>query len=185
MTLSVARPFPLLALLCLGIAFVPGSFATASRANPVVCTTTLEAPVGLGEMASEPAAPVEVSRCAPVESTDALVVSRYYTWTAPYARGVDLIHQVTDLLGIAVAGPDGNRVMGLGFPDQTIIWDGTALQNTYQVLLEQQSAPIPWRTVDISNGFSGSLATQEARGGDSPMVLRSDGSMTRPVRGLW
>ena len=185
MTLSVARPFPFLALLCLGIAFVPGSFATASRANPVVCTTTLEAPVGLGEMASEPAAPVEVSRCAPVESTDALVVSRYYTWTAPYARGVDLIHQVTDLLGIAVAGPDGNRVMGLGFPDQTIIWDGTALQNTYQVLLEQQSAPIPWRTVDISNGFSGSLATQEARGGDSPMVLRSDGSMTRQVRGLW
>lgn len=164
---------------------MPGSFATASRANPVVCTTTLEAPVGLGGMASEPAGPVEVSRCAPVQSADALVVSRYYTWTAPYARGVDLIHQVTDLLGIAVAGPEGNRVMGLGFPDQTIIWDGTALQNTYRVLLEQQSAPIPWRTVDISNGFSGSLATQEARGGVSPMRLRSDGPMTRPVRGLW
>jgi hypothetical protein len=185
MTLSVARPFPLLALLCLGIAFVPGSFATASRANPVVCTTTLEAPVGLGEMASEPAAPVEVSRCAPVESTDALVVSRYTTWTAPYARGVDLIHQVTDLLGIAVAGPDGNRVMGLGFPDQTIIWDGTALQNTYQVLLEQQSAPIPWRTVDISSGFSGSLAAEQAQPGEGLEVLIPVEASARPVRGLW
>ena len=83
---------------------------------------------------------------------------RFYSWTAPYASGVDLLHQVTDLLGIAVAGPQGNRFMGFGFPDQTIIWDGTAVENTSTMLLEDQSDPIPWRTVDILNGFSSSLA---------------------------
>ncbi len=177
----MARFFPSLALLSLGAVL-----ATAARANTVVCTTTLEAPSGLAQVAAvEPAAPVEVSRCAPVQTTDALVVNRYYTWTAPYARGVDLIHQVTDLLGIAVAGPDGNRVMGLGFPDQTIIWDGTALQNTYQVLLEQQSAPIPWRTVDISSGFSGSLAAEQAQPGEGLEVLIPVEASARPVRGLW
>ena len=177
----MARFLTFLALLPLGAVL-----ATAARANTVVCTTTLEAPSGLAQVAAaEPAAPVEVSRCAPVQTTDALVVNRFYTWTAPYARGVDLIHQVTDLLGIAMAGPEGNRLMGLGFPDQTIIWDGSALQNTYQVLLEQQSAPIPWRTVDISSGFSGSLAAEQAQPDESLEVLIPVEASAQPVRGLW
>ncbi|EAQ70020.1 putative conserved secreted protein [Synechococcus sp. RS9909] len=177
----MARFFTSLALLPLGVVL-----ATAARANTVVCTTTLEAPSGLAQVAAaEPPAPVEVSRCAPVQTTDALVVNRFYTWTAPYARGVDLIHQVTDLLGIAMAGPEGNRLMGLGFPDQTIIWDGSALQNTYQVLLEQQSAPIPWRTVDISSGFSGSLAAEQAQPAESLEVLIPVEASAQPVRGLW
>lgn len=177
----MARFFTFLALLPLGAVL-----ATAARANTVVCTTTLEAPSGLAQVtAAEPQAPVEVSRCAPVQTTDALVVNRFYTWTAPYARGVDLIHQVTDLLGIAMAGPEGNRLMGLGFPDQTIIWDGSALQNTYQVLLEQQSAPIPWRTVDISSGFSGSLAAEQAQPDESLEVLIPVEASAQPVRGLW
>jgi hypothetical protein len=170
----VARFFTFLALLPLGAVL-----ATAARANTLVCTNTLEAPSGLAQVAAaEPAAPVEVSRCAPVQTTDALVVNRFYTWTAPFARG-------TDLLGIAMAGPEGNRLMGLGFPDQTIIWDGSALQNTYKVLLEQQSAPIPWRTVDISSGIRGSLAAEQAQPGESLEVLIPVEASAQPVRGLW
>ncbi len=177
----MARFLTFLALLPLGAVL-----ATAARANTLVCTTTLEAPSGLAQVAAaEPAAPVEVSRCAPVQTTDALVVNRFYTWTAPFARGVDLIHQVTDLLGIAMAGPEGNRLMGLGFPDQTIIWDGSALQNTYKVLLEQQSAPIPWRTVDISSGIRGSLAAEQAQPGESLEVLIPVEASAQPVRSLW
>ena len=70
------------------------------------------------------------------------------------ARGVDPLHQLTDFLGIAVGGIEGNRVMGFGFPDQTLIWDGSALQNTTGALLEEQSPPLPMRTMDISSGFT-------------------------------
>ena len=129
-----------------------------------------------------PAEPVEVTRCGPVQSTAALMEERFYSWTAPYASGVDLLHQVTDLLGIAVAGPQGNRFMGFGFRDQTIIWDGTAVENTYTMMLEDQSDPIPWRTVDIPNGFSGSLA--EDIGSPSPDVIQ-DEEAVQPVRALW
>ena len=148
-------------------------------ARPVVCTTTLEAPDpsempiftnrGLSESAM---GPVEVTHCGPLQSTTAdLVENRFYSWTAPYTRGVDVWHQLTDMLGIAVAGKDGNRLMGFAFPDQTINWDGAALQNTYQLLLEEQSPSLPWRTVDISSGFDNSLA------GDVPseIVMVEDG----------
>ena len=107
---------------------------------------------------------------------------RFYSWTAPYASGVDLLHQVTDLLGIAVAGPQGNRFMGFGFPDQTIIWDGAAVENTYRMLLEEQSDPIPWRSVDIPNGFGGSLADEVSVPGDETDQFDAD---FQPVRGLW
>ena len=129
-----------------------------------------------------PTSPVEVTRCSRVESTAALMEKRFYSWTAPYQSGVNLLHQVTDLFGIAVAGPEGKRFVGLGFPDQTIIWDGTAVENTYRMLLEDQSDPIPWRTVDIPNGFSGSLAEDI----DSSVP---DGGLEEevflPVRALW
>jgi hypothetical protein len=74
--------------------------------------------------------------------------------------------------------------MGFGFPDQTIVWDGSALQNTYQVLLEEQSNPMPWRTGDVASGFSSSLGS----GGASTMATPwQDPSVSygRPVRGLW
>ena len=41
--------------------------------------------------------PVEVTTCAPVETTSELVQRRSYTWTAPYERGVDLVHQIISL----------------------------------------------------------------------------------------
>ena len=125
-------------------------------AGPLVCTTSVEAPQpGSGS------APVEVTVCHPTETTTELINRRFYTWTSPMARGMDPMHQLTDVLGIAVGGIEGNRFMGFGFPDQTLIWDGSALQNTTGALLEEQSPPLPMRTLDISSGFNGSLAATE------------------------
>ena len=132
------------------VASVLGLLA-AAQAGPVVCTTTLEAPLAGG-------APLEVSRCGAVQTTPELVEQRFFTHTAPFAEGVSLRGQVRDLLGVATGSINaGNSLRAFGFPDQTIVWDGIALQNTYQVLLEAQSAPAPWSTADIPNGFSGSL----------------------------
>ena len=126
-------------------------------ASPLVCTIRVEAPpLGSGS------APVEVTVCHPTETTSELINRRFYTWTSPMARGVDPLHQLTDVLGIAVGGIEGNRFMGFGFPDQTLIWDGSALQNTTGALLEEQSPPLPMRTQDISSGFNGSLAATKA-----------------------
>ena len=125
-------------------------------AGPLVCTTSVEAPQpGSGS------APVEVTVCSPTETTSELINHRFYTWTSPMARGVDPLHQLTDVLGIAVGGIEGNWFMGFGFPDQTLVWDGSALQNTTVALLEEQSPPLPMRTLDISSGFNGSLAATE------------------------
>ena len=126
-------------------------------AGPVVCSTTLEA-----LDPAEASEPVEVTTCEPIETTTELLDRRVYTWTASYAGGVDLMHQITDLFGVSLAGADGNRVMGFGFPDQTIIWDGSAVQNTVEVLQEEQSPPLPIRTADLPNGFDTSLALEQS-----------------------
>ena len=99
-----------------------------------------------------------------METTCELVNGRFYTWTTPMARGFDPLHQLFDFLGIAVGGIVGSRFIGSGFPDQTMIWDGSALQNTTGVLMEEQSRPLPMRTLDISSGFNGSLAATETIG---------------------
>ena len=112
-------------------------------AGPLVCTTSVEAPP-LGSAA----APVEVTVCHSMETTSELINRRFYTWTSPMARGADPLHQLTDVLGIAVGGIEGNRFMGFGFPDQTLIWDGSALQNTTGALLLEQSPPLPMRTLE-------------------------------------
>ena len=110
----------------------------AVLAGPLVCSTSVEAPSpGSGF------APVEVMVCHPTETTSELINRRLYTWTSPMDRGVDPLHQLTDVLGIAVGGIEGNRFMGFGLPDQTLIWDGSALQNTTGALLEEQSPPLP------------------------------------------
>ena len=150
--------------------------AVPALAGPVVCSTTLEAPQGA-------AAPVEVTRCGPVVTTPELVERRFYGWTSPYARGIDTTHQITDLLGIAMGGGDGTKVMGLGFPDQTIVWDGSAVENTYQVLLDKQSNPMPWRTADLNNGFCQGLPQGSCGVSSEPVAWPRPGSQV--VRGLW
>ena len=146
-----------------------------------MCTTTLEAP-GLSSAATEP---VEVTTCAPVETTSELVERRFYTWTAPYERGVDLVHQITDLFGIAVAGEGGIQVMGLGFPDQTIIWDAAATSSTTRALLEEQSSALPLRTQDLANGFDRSLALEsigsEKTQQSKPEFLEIDNAALQPL----
>jgi hypothetical protein len=147
------------------VAVVP---ATAALAGPVVCTTTLEAPVAT-------AAPVEITRCGRVQTVPELVTRRFYSYTAPYERVVSLTNQITDFFGIAMGGGDGSRVMGLGFPDQTIVWDGLALQNTTAVLMEAQSSPLPLRTGDINPCFTSSLADTSCNGSRLAPKLTSYG----------
>ncbi|MEO1002281.1 MAG: Occludin/ELL family protein [Cyanobacteria bacterium J06638_7] len=175
------------------VALLAGPLAAPALAGPVVCTTTLEAPPA-GSAGAAPAAPVEVTRCGSVQTVPQLVEDRFFSYTGPFARGVSLRNQITDLFGIAIGGRDGNRVMGFGFPDQTIVWDGSAVGNTTNFLFDQQSDPMPLRTGDISSGFSGSLS-----GGAEPLPVEpsspelpqafslpgNDATWSAPVRGLW
>ena len=160
-----------------GLPLAGSLLAGAAQAGPVVCTTTIEAPQAQQGMQAS-LRPVEVTRCGGVQTTPQLVEQRFYSYTAPFARGVAITHQITDLLGISMGGGDGTKLMGFGFPDQTIVWDGTALDNTYQVLLEKQGELIPWRTGDVGNGFSSSLGSAASFGAPAA-------SFRAPVRGLW
>ncbi|MFM7267896.1 MAG: Occludin/ELL family protein [Cyanobium sp.] len=135
----------------LGAGLISALMPPAVSAGPVVCTTTLEAPDAYGQ-------PVAVSRCGPVQTVPELMTRRFFTYTAPFEQGVNLTHQISDLFGISLGGIEGNRLMGFGFPDQTIISDGLALQNTTAVLLDAQSNPLPLRTADLTSCFAGSLA---------------------------
>ena len=147
-----------------------------------MCTTTLEAP----ELSSAATEPVEVSTCAPVETASELVERRLFTWTAPYEQGVDLVHQITDLFGIAVAGEGGTQLMGLGFPDQTIIWDAAATSSTTRALLEELSPALPLRTQDLANGFDSSLAL-ESIGSEQTLQSKPEFVETdiSPLQPLW
>ena len=152
-----------------------------AQAGPVVCVSSLEAPLplkGAAAAASSPLSPVVMTRCGPVVTTPQLVERRAYTWTAPFAQGVDLVHQFTDVLGIAVAGRDGSTVMGLGFPDQTLIWDATAIETTNRVLLEAQSNPMPLRTADVFNGYCSGLAQ-----GGCGLPVAVESAAAAPMRG--
>ena len=131
--------------------------------------------------------PVLITRCQRGQNIPELMERRMMTYTAPYAPGVSLGHQVADLFGIALGGLDGNKFMGLGFPDQTIVWDGTAVENTYRALLEEQSQPLPWRTADVSSGFSSNLTAAPARDLTPSEVPWQNRPARRgaTVRGLW
>jgi hypothetical protein len=152
----------------------------------VLCNTTLEAPLGSS-------APVEVTRCGVVQTVPALVQRRYFSYRSPFARGVDLTHQITDFFGIAMGGGDGTKVMGLGFPDQAIVWDGSAVENTMNVLLEEQSDPLPLRTADLPSCFNTSLAgtpctpggTSLAPAGRDPSSYDSQETYPSPGFGGW
>ena len=169
-------------------ALMPALFTAAALAGPIVCTTTMEAP---DPSAPAGAAPVSLTTCEPMETTAERIERVTYTWTAPYGRGVDVVHQITDFFGIAVAGSEGNRVMGFGFPDQTLIWDGIAIENTTRALLEEQSPPLPTRTLDVPNGFDSSYAFDLMRsdtGAAETVVLPLQDPATpgaTPVRPLW
>jgi hypothetical protein len=122
-----------------------------AMAGPVVCTTTFEAP--LAATAETKSTAVEVTRCGPIQTTNELIEKRFFSYSAPFARGIDITHQITDILGISMGGGDGTKVMGFGFPDQTIVWDGSAVQNTTKALMQDQSNPLPLRVADLPNSM--------------------------------
>jgi len=162
--------------------------AAAAQAGPVVCTTSIEAPdMGpLRPYGPYGAGPVEVTRCGPVVTVPEVMRASYFSYRAPFARGVDITHQITDALGIAMGGIEGNRVMGFGFPDQAIVWDGSAVETTYRYLIQTQHDPTPIRTADQSTPFATSVVGG-AVGGPA-----ADGAPRYPlpgypsnVRGLW
>jgi hypothetical protein len=133
----------------------------AAQAGPVLCTTTLEAPlIRNGQPLSSQAGPTEVTRCGVVGTVPELVDQRYFSYRAPFARGVGITHQITDFLGLAMGGGDGTKLMGLGFPDQAIIWDGSAIENTTSFLMDQQVHLVPRRTADLPTPY-----TTNVRGG--------------------
>jgi len=161
----------------LAAAGTPLAPAASAQTGQVICTTSLEVPAGSD-------GPVEVTRCGELRTVPELMRRRYFSYRAPYARGISLTHQVTDILGIAMGGGDGTKVMGLGFPDQAITWDGTAVLNTTEVLLELQNDPLLRRTADLPTCFSGSLAGTPC--GATPAAEPvAEASWLEPVRGLW
>jgi hypothetical protein len=109
--------------------------------------------------------------------------SSYYSYRAPFARGVDITHQITDALGIAMGGIEGNRVMGFGFPDQAIVWDGSAVETTYRYLIQTQHDPTPVRTADLSTPFATSVVGGSAAADGAPRSAMP--GYTSYVRGLW
>jgi hypothetical protein len=197
--MSIHRNSPILpaALAVSALLPVAGGMVTPvpAQAGPVLCNTTLEAP----QPGTGATGPVEVTRCGVVRTVPDLVQRRYFSYRSPFARGVDLTHQITDILGIAMGGGDGTKVMGLGFPDQAIVWDGSAVENTTNVLLENQSDPIPLRTADLPSCFGTSLAGTACGSAPSPGVLQPEaapyesqpnydpgmGTWSGNVRGLW
>jgi hypothetical protein len=178
-----------------GLALATLPAAALDTPGPVVCTTTLEAPVLVDR--APVGAPVEVTRCGVVRTTSELATDRYYAWRAPYARGVGVVNQITDLFGIAMGGGrEGNRVMGFGFPDQAITWDGSSIENTAAFLLDQQSPGLPLRTADLPAVYGGSIAdpartvvcpSPDRAGCAAPLSRTPEGptSYYQPVRGMW
>lgn len=174
LAVSASLAAPLSAL----VSFSVVSLLAPALAGPVLCTTTLEAPTpALGGTG-----PVEVTRCGVTRSAPELMEQRFYSFSAPFAQGVNLLHQITDTLGLSVPGRDGGKIVAFGFPDQNIIWDGTAVENTASVMLTDQSGLMPLRTYDITNGFGSSLGA-----GASPTYVNppANTTWTPSVRGLW
>ncbi|MFM7464543.1 MAG: Occludin/ELL family protein [Cyanobium sp.] len=138
-----------------------------SQAGPVLCTTTLEAPlVQAGQPLPARSGPTEVTRCGVVGTVPELVEQRYFSYRSSFARGVGITHQITDFFGLAMGGSDGNRLMGFGFPDQAIIWDGSAIENTTTFLMDQQVHLVPRRTADLPTAFTTSVGSGSRLGGD-------------------
>jgi hypothetical protein len=166
--------------------------ARPAQAGPVVCTTTLEAPLaGTGNSTRPPSAPVEVTRCGEVQTTAELFEQRAYTWRSTFCpRGQP--HQPDHRHpGHRHGRSPGQPRDGVRLPEQAIVWDSSAIGNTTAALLEEQSAPMPFRDADLPSIFSSSLQVapttvpvQVAQPGlnDFPTSFPVQ---TAPVRGLW
>lgn len=145
------------------------SSTCAASAAPLVCTTTYNSTSGGTEL--------ETSICKSIETQDERIGEELYTWRAPYSSGIGLFQGIAEDLGLAFGGINGTNFVGLGYPEQTIVWDGGILQKSVYELLELQTEPLPLRTADLPNAFESSLANtsfnkkvpNNARTYESPM----------------
>ena len=80
-----------------------------------------------------------------------------------------------------MGGGDGTKVMGFGFADKTIIWDGTAIENTTRMLLEDQSDPLPLRTQDLPGVFDASLGASAVAEPAAAQDSDPDANGARPL----
>ena len=142
----------------------------AASAAPLVCTTAYNSTNG--------GTALETSICKSIETQDERIGKEIYTWRAPYSSGIGLFQGIAEDLGLAFGGINGTNFVGIGYPEQTIVWDGGILQKSAQELLELQTELLPLRTADLPNAFESSLANasyeestqNQARTYESPMV---------------
>ena len=141
----------------------------SASAAPLVCTTTYNSTNGGAEL--------KTSSCKSIESQNERLDEEIYTWRSPYSSGIGLFQGIAEDLGLAFGGNNGTHFVGIGYPEQTIVWDGGILQKSVQELLELQAEPLPLRTADLPNAFESSLANtsfevtnpNEPRSYQSPM----------------
>ena len=124
----------------------------AASAGPLVCTTTYNE--------TSNGTKLESNICEDVETQHERIEDDIYTWRAPYSSGIGLLQGITEDLGLAFGGINGTNFVGIGYPDQTIVWDGGILQKSIEELLELQTEPLPFRTADLPNAFESSLANE-------------------------
>ena len=90
------------------------------------------------------------------------------------------------MFGIALTNEAESELMGLGIPDQTIIWDAAPSNSTTQAMLENQSAARPLRTQDLVNAFDNVIALESIdsyRSGKSKQDFVRSGIV--PWQSLW
>ncbi|MCB4377914.1 hypothetical protein [Synechococcus sp. MU1650] len=141
----------------------------AASAAPLVCTTTYNSTGG--------GTALETSVCKSIETQNERIGEEIYTWRPPYSSGIGVFQGIAEDLGLAFGGINGTHFVGIGYPDQTIVWDGGILQKSIEELLELQAEPLPLRTADLPNAFESSLANasfdestpNQAPTDDSPM----------------
>jgi len=126
---------------------IPSS--SGAIAGPLVCTTTFSDNNSGGQVENI---------CTRVETTYERLEKELYTWRPPYNSGVGIFQSMNEDGGIAYGGINGTNLVGLGFPEQAIIWDAGILQKNVQELLENQTEALPLRTADLPNAFESSLA---------------------------
>ena len=122
----------------------------AASASPLVCTTTYNS--------AESGTVLETSVCRQIATQNEYIEEEIYTWRAPYSSGIKVLPGIAGNLGLALGGINGNNLVGIGYPEQAIVWDAEILQNKVQALLELQTESVPLRTADLPSGFEGSLA---------------------------
>jgi hypothetical protein len=86
-----------------------------------------------------------------------------------------------------MVGTVGILLIGFGFTDQTIFWEVSALENTYRVLLVEQSEPLPWLTADVNNGLCTGLDRGSCNAAVDPPAepVRWPQPASQVIRGLW